>query len=320
MEVDPKRAALWYLLSVAFFAAASHLTARLVPHTSVTVIMGLRTFVGSTLLWLIVLAERKIALQVFLSKYFWLWTLMFTITVLFYGVAFTSPSIDDVLIIAALMPLAVIAIDYVGDRSTFRRQILPPALLMFAAAALPSAYKLWRGQSELVLSFATGFAFVAMINHAIWLVLGRSVQKRAGGTSEAARAAVMFTLGWICLGGLSEFNVIQELEKGLRGRIFRTNFLHYAEDWEYWTLTISGLCSAATVFCVTRALKRDRPSNVISYHYSLAVWTFFFSLLDPLAPSQQVDTRIVTAITALTIAAGSYWLYRSRDSGHQGGA
>src|SRR5580693_7696622 len=101
MRSETRLGAVYYLLSVFCFALASHLTARLVPNLSATVVMGLRTFVSSLCLWPLVVGERRFDSGIVLNKHVWVWAGMFTVTVFCYGMAFTAPLIDDVLLISA---------------------------------------------------------------------------------------------------------------------------------------------------------------------------------------------------------------------------
>src|SRR3984893_7179534 len=135
MNPQPRVAAAFALLSVFFFAVSSHLTAALVPNTSVITVMSFRTLVGSlVLLVYVAIFEKKFYFEIFLSAHFWWWTLVFDTTLLLYGLAFAARSVADVLIIAATMPLIVITVEYIINRASFRRSMLAPVALMFCAA------------------------------------------------------------------------------------------------------------------------------------------------------------------------------------------
>jgi hypothetical protein len=236
---------------------------------------------------------------------------MFVVTILLYGMAFASRTIDDVLVIAATMPLIVMFVDFRANPKNIELAALPVAIGMFIAATAPSIYGIWTGRSELAPSWGTAFAGGATVCHAAWIILGRAVQKRSPPeTKAAARLAVMFTISGLVLLLAAETNIPQWFEETLRHRSFRPSFWRWAEFWDVWKLAGAGTFAGLSAFFIVLAIKRDHPGRVIPYHYTLAIWSLLLTLA--LAPERYTpETLQVTVLSAAVIGLGAvilFWL------------
>jgi drug/metabolite transporter (DMT)-like permease len=314
-------AAIFALVSVIFFTVSSHLTKLLVDDNFVTIIMAWRTLLAAAVMGIIALFERSFSFLIFGCRPFWCWLLMFVVTILLYGLAFASRSVDDVLIIAALMPLIVMLVDFGANPKNMQWAALPVVFCMFVAALTPSVYGFWIGKAELAPSWGTVFAAGATVCHAAWIILGRTVQKQSPPeTKAAARLTVMLTLAGVALLALIALNIPQWFEEVLRHRNFRPSFWHWAEFWDVWKLAGAGVFAGLSPFFIVLAIKRDHPGRVIPYHYTLAIWTFVLTLL--LAPERYTsDTLKVAATSAAIIGLGAgilFWLARDRPSASEG--
>ncbi|WP_375414990.1 hypothetical protein [uncultured Bradyrhizobium sp.] len=303
-------AAAFALVSVIFFTVSSHLTKLLVDDNYVTIIMAFRTLIAAGVLWVIFLcAERTFSVLILVCWPFWWWLGMFILAILFYGLAFASRSIDDVLVIAAMMPLLVMFVDFQANPETVQIAVLPVVFFMFLAATAPSIYGWWSGQDQLALSWGTAFAVGATICHAAWVILGRAVQRKSPSETQAgARLALMFTFAALFLLILIELKIPQWFEEVVRHRNYRPSFWHWAEFWDGWNLAGAGTFAGLSAFFIVLAIKRDNPGRVIPYHYTLAVWTLLLTLA--LAPERYTAQRLkVTAASAAIIAIGAMILF-----------
>jgi drug/metabolite transporter (DMT)-like permease len=289
MTLDPWRAAIFYLISVLLFASASTVTAWLVPNFSVFLIMGLRTLVGSAVLLLIALLFRStLDFSFLLTGQFWAWSGVFILALLFYGIAFTTQALEGVFLVVATMPIVVIVIEMFLNRSALPRTLFFPIGVMFGAAFLGSMHSFYLAKNSAPLYVWTA-AVTATLLHAVWVVWGGRLPSPA----PAARACVMFAAAGSCLSFASSLS-----------------FFHYAteDDWQY--LLAAGVLSAFTVFMVIHALRRDRASYVIPYHYTFGIWGLIFGL--PKRTEWGLSELMVPATAAFIIGASSIWLYRRR--------
>ena len=310
MYSDPPRAALYYLGSVFFFALASNLTVRLVPGFSSILIMGLRCLFGGGILWLWALSfERPFNWSFLPTAPFWLWFGAFVWTLFFYALAFTSTALEGVFLIVSTMPLFVIGIDYSLDRSSLDARLITPILVMFFTALAASIYSFVMSGTE-TKAWVLIAAMTATFSHAVWVVVGRTVQLRAKFSLPATRASVMFLIGGVILGVASALTT--RIEQDLRSPFFKTNFYEYATASEWLTLGLAGIFSAVTVLFVTHALRRDRAANVIPYHYTFGVWGLVFAI--PNRSDWSIQVLFVPMTAAAIIAGCSVWLYLRRTA------
>jgi drug/metabolite transporter (DMT)-like permease len=301
--------------SVATFAAIGLYQQRLTAQFTVPTILALRVLLGSVFLAIYVRFRERFSVTVFWKEGFYIWTAFFLCTILCYGFAFAGQSLADVYLMATLMPIFAIGLEWCVLKKPFNWSWLPPIALMCGAAMLPNVVKIYNNPS-LVNWYATGFAFLGAAFHASWVVTGRVVQQKVQAFAHQGNALLqMFLLGGGVLWAAANLDAVAVVDRAIRRRVFEPRFIEYATAAQWGDLAAAGLFSAVSVLLIAKAIKFASATAVAPYQYTLAIWgTLITIFLARPTPENTKAVLLLMLACSVVIALGALWLYKRQNS------
>jgi hypothetical protein len=311
------------LAAVLFFALMGYGTQRVAEHFSIVSVVGFRTLIGSVVLAIYVAADVfftpagdrvtyfRAWSPLFTSISYVGWTLLFALTAALYGYAVAGTRYQTVLLIAALMPLLVISLEFATGRKAFEHTFWPPLTLLVLSATIPHLWLLPL-PTEPKFNVAVICSIVAVICHALWIFFGPPIRANTSPATEPPRNLCMFLLAGFALLVIANTDASQTVEILVRREEVPTELLRFSatETRARW-LIAAGIFAAISVLSFNFAAEREAPSRLVPYFYMLPVWGLMLTAIsDPQNPDYTFWTWVVWFICALGSIAGTVWFIR----------
>jgi drug/metabolite transporter (DMT)-like permease len=314
MQTQPRLAAALALMSTVFIVSGDWLTARLFKDYSVLTIVSIRALIGTGILSMVVLfVDRTFTTRVLQSLIFYVWSIIWAITLLLYGLAFSNTNLPEVYIISSLMPLVVLGIEGLIFRRPISTQIIVPSLCLAVVVTIPGAYRIIFGNYQAAFSIGTFFALLAAVSHAFWTVLTRVVENDTPFASPRGRTFYLYLISAVILAILANTNAVQTIEIVVRHSVPEFRVVGFAGA-DVWAMVIGAAgISTLGVLIFIMALGLDLAANVAPYRYTNVFWGVIFTYFAA-TPEDTPGITYVTTSCGVLLVLGSFWVLSRRTA------